>query len=122
MSRGILLVDHGSRREEANAQLETLAEQIRARAPGEVVHIAHLELAPPDIAAGIDACVADGVDDLVVHPYFLGPGRHTTRDIPEQVAVACARHPGLRHRISEPLGLHPGVVDAILDRIGSARG
>ena len=122
MSRGILLVDHGSRREEANAQLETLAEQIRARAPGEVVHIAHLELAPPDIAAGIDACVADGVDDLVVHPYFLGPGRHTTRDIPEQVAVACARHPSLRHRISEPLGLHPGVVDAILDRIGSARG
>lgn len=102
--------------------LEALADLVRRETPGEVVHVAHLELAAPGIAEGVDACAADGVDDLVVHPYFLGPGRHTTRDIPEQVAAACARHPGLRYRISEPLGLHPGVVAAILDRIRAARG
>ena len=122
MSRGILLVDHGSRREQANAQLEMLAEEIRARLPDEVVRVAHLEVATPSIAEAVDACVAAGVDDLVVHPFFLGPGRHSAVDIPEQVAAAGSRHPGLRFRISEPLGLHPGIIDAILDRIGSARG
>lgn len=122
MSRGILLVDHGSRRPEANAQLDALAELVRDRAPEDVVHVAHLDVVPPSIGDGVEACVADGVDDLVVHPYFLGPGRHTTSDIPEQVAAACARHPGLRFHISEPLGLHPGVVEAILDRIRAARG
>jgi sirohydrochlorin ferrochelatase len=121
VSRGILLVDHGSRRAEANENLEVLAEEIRARSPGQVVHVAHLEIASPTIAEGIDACVADGVDDLVVHPYFLGPGHHTTHDIPDRVASACAGHATLRVCISEPLGLHPGVLEAILDRIGSAR-
>ena len=37
MKRGILLVDHGSRRPEANAQLEALAERLRRRVPDAVV-------------------------------------------------------------------------------------
>ena len=48
--RAILLVDHGSRRAEANAQLEVLAEGVRRKRPGWVVHTAHLELAPPRVA------------------------------------------------------------------------
>ena len=45
----------------------------------------HLEIVEPDIPAGIAACVAAGATEVVVHPYFLGPGRHTTSDIPEIV-------------------------------------
>ncbi len=120
MTRAILLVDHGSRRAEANAQLEAVAEQLRGRVPGDVVEIAHLELAAPDIASGIDACVAKGASRIVVHPYFLGPGRHTSEDIPAAVERAGAKHPDIRIRISEPLGGHAALIDVILDRVSGA--
>ena len=121
MKRGILLVDHGSRRPEANAQLEALAERLRRRAPDAVVAIAHMELAEPTIAQGLDACVAAGAREIVVHPYFLGPGSHTTHDIPRLVAEAAARHPGVSVRVSEPLGLHDKIVDVVLERVKEAR-
>lgn len=117
MKRAVLLVDHGSRREEANAQLEALARRVRARLPDRFVAAAHMELAEPSIAQGIEACVAAGAEEILVHPYFLGPGSHTREDIPRLVARAAARHPGLRIAISEPLGLHEGLVDVVLARL-----
>ena len=117
MKRAILLVDHGSRRAEANAQLDVVAEQVRKRAADSIVEVAHLEIAEPDIVEGIDACVKQGATQIVVHPYFLGPGRHTTEDIPEQVERAGEKHPSVRIRISEALGGHSALIDAILDRV-----
>lgn len=121
MGRAILLVDHGSRREEANALLEEVATAVRRREPGAIVRTAHLEIAEPTLGAAIDACAADGAAEVVVVPWFLGPGRHTARDIPEQVSAARARHPRLRLRVAEPLGLDEKLVDVALERAARAR-
>ena len=120
MSRAILLVDHGSRRAEANAVLDAVAERLRRRSPGCIVEVAHMDLAPPDIAQGILACVRAGATEIVVHPYFLGPGVHTQRDIPRAVESAAAEHPGLRFAISDPLGVHEKLVDVVLERVENA--
>jgi len=117
MSRAILLVDHGSRRDDANAILSLVATAVREHT-GSPVEIAHLELVPPDIAEGIDSCVRAGATEIVVHPYFLGPGMHTSRDIPAQLEAARGRHPGVSIRLTEPLGFHPGIVDVVLERLG----
>jgi len=120
VKRAILLVDHGSRREEANALLDDVAEQVRKRTPDSIVEVAHLEIAKPDIADGIDACVEKGATQIIVHPFFLGPGRHTSEDIPAQVARAAHTHSNIRIRISEPLGGHCALIDVILDRVSDA--
>ncbi len=120
MKRAILLVDHGSRRAEANALLEDVADQVRKRAAESIVEVAHLEIAKPDIAEGIDACVKKGATQIVVHPYFLGPGRHTTEDIPAQVERAGEKHPNVRILISEAIGGLAALIDAILDRVCEA--
>jgi sirohydrochlorin ferrochelatase len=120
VKRAILLVDHGSRRPEANAQLESLAALLAERVPETVVRFAHMELAPPDVAAGVAACAAAGADEIVVHPYFIASGNHSTRDIPALVRAAVAHHPGIVVRFTEPLGLHPQLVDVILDRVAAA--
>ena len=116
-SRALLLVDHGSRRAEANDQLETLADVVRSRlGEGGSVHAAHLEIAPPDVAAGIDRCVAEGAREVVIHPHFLAPGRHSSADIPRLVDEARARHPDVTFRVLGPLGLHPKLVDVVIER------
>jgi sirohydrochlorin ferrochelatase len=120
VKRAILLVDHGSRRIEANEQLERMAELVAERVPDAIVHVAHMEIAEPDIAHGVDACAADGADEIVVHPYFLAPGNHSTKDIPRLVREAAAHYPDLRVHMSEPLGLHPKLVDVILERVEAA--
>ena len=120
MKRAALLVDHGSRRAEANAQLDDVARQLRERVPDRVVEVAHLEIARPDILDGIGACVAKGATQIVVHPYFLGPGRHTTEDIPAQVERALERHPEVCIRISGPLGGHAALIDFIVDWVSGA--
>jgi sirohydrochlorin ferrochelatase len=120
MRRAILLIDHGSRRAEANALLDDVADQVRRRAPESIVEVAHLEIAEPNIAEGIDACVKKGATQIVVHPYFLGPGRHITEDIPAQVERARGSHPNVQIRISQALGGHAALIDVILDRVSDA--
>ena len=120
MTRAILLVDHGSRREDANRVIEAVAAALRARRPDWVVETAHLEVAPPDVSAGIDACVAAGAREIVLHPYFLAPGMHAARDIAALVERARARHPEVTIRITEPLGFHSRIVDVVLERVDDA--
>lgn len=119
--RAILLVDHGSRRPEANAQLEELAARVREQRPGWRVDTAHLEIAPPGVAEALDACAAAGVREVFLHPFFLSPGRHTREDLPRLAGDACERNPGLRVYVTDPLGVDDAVVAVVLDRIDSCR-
>lgn len=122
MQRSLLLVDHGSRREEANAVLVQVAELLRSQSDFAVVHYAHMEIAEPTISQGFDACVADGAREVIVHPYLLAPGSHYNEDIPRLVAEAAAKHPGVRWIITEPLGIHPKLCEVVLERVEGAVG
>lgn len=115
MTRAIVIVDHGSRLAEANAVLEHVAEAVRRRRPELQVEVAHMELAEPSLAQALERC-AERASEVVVVPYFLGPGRHTTRDIPRLVGEARRGHPGLCVTIGEPLGFDERLVDVVLAR------
>jgi sirohydrochlorin ferrochelatase len=116
----IVLVDHGSRRPEANEQLDEIARRIRTRDPDRIVRVAHMEIASPSLAEAIAECVEAGATEIIVHPYLLAPGRHSQEDIPAQAAAAATRHAGLTVRVSEPLGLHDALVDVVLQRVAEA--
>lgn len=120
MRRAIVLVDHGSREAEANAVLEEVAAQVQRRAPDRIVRFAHMELAAPSLAEAIESCVAEGAREIVVHPYFLGPGRHAGGDIPRLAREAAGRHEGVSVRVSPPLGAHPLMAEVVLERASEA--
>jgi len=111
----VIVVDHGSRRPEANESLEVFVRASADRLPYPIVEPAHMELAEPSIATAFDRCVAAGAAAVVIAPYFLGPGSHWDRDIPALAAGAAARHPGVRWLVAAPLGPHPLLMD-IVDR------
>jgi sirohydrochlorin ferrochelatase len=118
MPTALLIVDHCSRREEANLMLYGVADILRQKRPEVIVHIAHMELAEPTIRQGVEACVREGATEIVVHPYMLSPGRHATEDIPRLATEAGAAYPDVRIRVTDPLGLHEKLCEVILQRAG----
>lgn len=116
----IILIDHGSRRSQANEQLEELADLVRSARAGVEVRTAHLEIAEPNLAQAIDACAQAGATRIVVHPFFLAPGRHTSEDIPRLVGAARGEHPNLDIALAAPLGLDERIVSLVLSRIDEA--
>lgn len=119
--KAILLVDHGSVKAEANELLEEIARLVAGIAPGYHVEAAHMELAPPDIAAGVAACVRAGATDITVMPYMLAPGRHSTGDIPRMALDAAQKYEGIQIRVSSPLGSDSRLAEVILERVEEAR-
>ena len=117
--KGILLIDHGSRREAANEMMDCMANLVQAMAgTGVIVRYAHMELAEPSIAVGVDECVRAGATELIVFPYMLSPGKHSTGDIPRMVAEAAREHPSLDVRITSAFGVHEKLAELILGRAG----
>ncbi|HET9775545.1 MAG TPA: CbiX/SirB N-terminal domain-containing protein, partial [Gemmatimonadaceae bacterium] len=73
--KGVLIVDHGSKKDEANDMLVCMSNLLQTMAgPQVVVRYAHMELADPDIAKGFGSCVRAGATDVIVFPYMLSPG------------------------------------------------
>jgi len=118
----VLVVGHGSRREEANRDVQEAARRIAERGDFALVEAAFLEIARPDVAEGFARLVERGARHVVVHPYFLSPGRHTRGDIPVEVRAAAEKHPGVTYQITEPLAAHRLVIDASVERIREAEG
>lgn len=116
----VILVDHGSTRAAANRMLEDVATMYRAHSGVRIVEVAHMELAEPSIAQAFEACVVQGASRVVVHPYFLAPGRHSTSDIPALVRDAASRHPGVAYCVTGPLGLDPRMVEVVHSRVCEA--
>lgn len=116
----LLLIAHGSRRPEANADLEHLAAELRARGRYDPVQVSYLELAEPTIRAGGDACVRAGAADVILLPYFLSPGVHVREDLLEARDELAAAYSGVRFQLAEHLGLHPLMVEIVGERARAA--
>jgi sirohydrochlorin ferrochelatase len=114
---GLVIVDHGSKKAAANDMLLDVAAMFKRVSGAKIVEPAHMELADPTIEQAFDRCVAQGAEMVVVHPYFLSPGRHSTADIPRMTAEAAAKHPGVRFHVTQPLGLDEKIAALMMERI-----
>lgn len=114
---GVILVDHGSRFAPANELLHDMAALFEQVSGAAIVEPAHMELATPTIDDAFARCVSRGARLIVVHPYFLSPGRHGTDDIPRMTAAAAARFPGVDYRVTAPLGYDRRIAEVSLRRV-----
>eukprot|EP01041_Mallomonas_annulata_P008110 gene8110-16652_t len=80
---GIILVDHGSRRSDANDMLIQIAQKYKAFTEFSIVEPAHMELVEPSISTG----------------------KHVVEDIPSLMTDAARLHNGVTFTITEPLGV-----------------
>ncbi|MDQ6717282.1 MAG: hypothetical protein M3Z17_02915 [Gemmatimonadota bacterium] len=119
--KAVIVVDHGSRRQEANEMMRCVANLIQAMAgPDVLVKYAHMELAEPDVSDAFKACVEAGAGEIIVFPYMLSPGRHSTSDIPRMVAAVAANYPQIEYSVTEAFGVHEKLAEVVLMRAGIA--
>jgi sirohydrochlorin ferrochelatase len=114
---GVLLIAHGSRRPDANADLVQLSREVAARMPGAIVEFAYLELAEPTVAEGARRCVERGARLVRLFPYFLSLGVHVTRDLEALRRDLSRAYPGVAFVLTRPIGVEPRIVDIVLERL-----
>lgn len=114
--RYLLLVAHGSRREESNQEVRDLAKKLEDIPHGfDEVGAAFLELADPLIPDGIIDAINKGADEVVVMPYFLSAGRHVVKDVPNDVESVRAKYPQTKITLAPYLGSSPKLLDIIIE-------
>jgi sirohydrochlorin ferrochelatase len=116
---GFIVFAHGSRIESANQAVREVAERLAA-AGNYAVEAAFLELGLPDLAGAAERLISRGAESVVVIPYFLTLGTHLQRDLPRLVEDAARRHGNIPMSVTSPLDGHPALLEALLDRAGSA--
>jgi sirohydrochlorin ferrochelatase len=116
----LLLIAHGSRRAEANADLDHLAGVLRARGEWRHVQPAYLELCEPGIVTGGELCAAIGAKRVVMVPYFLSAGVHVVEDLTAARNELAKRHPAVEFVLAEPLGRHPLLAEVVAERARQA--
>lgn len=113
----VLLIAHGSRRAEANQDLVDLANRLRSRGEYDIIEPSYLELAEPSIPEGGRRCVEQGAQRVLMLPYFLSAGTHVLTDLERFRGELSAVHAGVVFQLCPPLGLHPRMMDIVLDRL-----
>lgn len=115
----VLLVGRGSSDPDANADLHKLARLFAERRGLQEVGVAYMGVTSPDVEQGLRALLARRPRALVVLPWLLYPGVLVDR-LRAALSEIAALHPSVTVRVAEPVGTHPGVVEALLDRVDEA--
>ena len=113
----VLLIAHGSRRQEANDDLLLLADAIRKRNLYQTIEVSYLEIASPTIPEGARRCVEQGADRILMLPYFLSAGAHVVDDLKRHQRELASEFPDVSIELCRPLGLHPLLIDVVLQRL-----
>lgn len=117
---GVALLAHGSRRGSDTVDgLRDMAQRLQRRLAADRARVvtACLEFIQPDLPQAVGSLVAQGVDSIVVMPFLLGQGTHTTDDIEEEIGRALAAHPQARITVSQTFGADPALVDIVAARV-----
>lgn len=112
----LLVVAHGSRREESNDEVRDITACLREQsgdAYGQV-ECAFLELAEPSIPDGLRNAIRAGAGQVIVVPYFLSAGRHVVTDIPAELDVVRKEFPDADIVLAPYLGAADGLTDLLL--------
>jgi len=112
----LLLIAHGSREKEANADLHHLVAQVRARGHYGVVEACFLESAAPTILEGGTRCIDRGAEVVIMLPYFLSAGIHVLRDLTGARTLLAEKYPHVAIRLAEPMGRHSLLLDIVIQR------
>ncbi len=115
----LLLVGRGSRDPDSNSDVAKAARLLYEGRPFPWVDFCFYSLATPRVPESLERLLATGVRRVIVLPYLLFTGRIRQR-IAAQAQAVQAAHPEAEILVADHLGLAPGVLQAVTQRIQEA--
>lgn len=117
----LLIIGRGSRDAESNAESAQMTQRLAEKAaqPFVAVETTFANVAQPDIATALNRCVHAGAQRVIIVPYLLYEKtlHHT---IQKQIQGLQSQYPSLEMQMTAPLGVHSGIIDAIVERTAEA--
>ena len=112
----LILVAHGSRREESNLEVSSLSKKMLKFNSNQFDKVipAFLEFASPSIPEAIEMCSKIGAKKVTILPYFLSAGVHINRDIPEEVNKASQNFPNLEIKVTSYFGSRDEIAELLM--------
>lgn len=121
MSAEIILLGHGSRREEANQGLLQVARKVSAIVGREVTP-AFMGNAEPSLPTAVMDKIGQGVRTIIVMPLFLFRGIHVSVDIHEELKEIRVQYPEVDIIFTTELGADDLIAQLASSRIKEAMG
>ena len=129
MSKGIMIAGYGTRDGNIEEVLKTQARRLRARGWSNV-YIGYFRVNTPSIPEALSQMVADGVDEVVVLPYYISEGTLTKELIPEKLGLVANSESGnvvidgkeIHVSIASAFDTTFTLTDIICDKIADVKG
>lgn len=110
----VLIIGHGSKDPNARTSIKYVADGLATQYRN--VDYCFLEIEEPNISQGIEKCVKNSPEILIVMFYFLHEGAHVKRDIYADLNPALEKS-GLKNVfVTEHLGTDNRMIDLIIER------
>ncbi len=116
MDKGIVLITHGSKRKKSNDVFLDLVSKIDERREEKVLP-AYMQFSEPALEDSVNELLKSRIEEIVVVPIFLFPGKHATRDIAKKVEKMDKQYGDVDFEIRKTIAPHEKLLDIIDDRI-----
>jgi sirohydrochlorin ferrochelatase len=113
----LIALAHGSRDARSARTIRDIVATTKEMRHDLRIEPAFLDHVKPDLDAVVDRLVAKGHVEIVVVPLLLTSAYHARIDVPEAVARAAARHPGIAVRVTDVLGTDTSLLTVLDERL-----
>ena len=115
MKRGILVIDRGSREQEAKDELEVICSRVKEKGSYDFADYCFLEVIPPFIKDGIEKSLKQNLEKLTIVPYFLYPGKKVKAAVTD--AMKFQESTDVKFVVSKPMSMHQTMIDLVDNRV-----
>ncbi|MBF0177357.1 MAG: sirohydrochlorin chelatase [Magnetococcales bacterium] len=116
MRETILLIGHGSRAPEGNAEVVEFVRFWRQRHPASRIEVCFIEFDDVLLDAGLEQAARDA-DRVLVIPLILNAAGHVKLEIPGHLDAARQRFPQVTFRYARPLGAEDKILELLRLRL-----
>ena len=120
MKQAVILLGHGSIREQANAEVREMWRMLAEQLPDLQISGSFVEVAEPTLEQEVGRLAAQGVERIVIVPMFLTRGNHLSNGIPRILEKLRQQYGQIRIELTRHLGVDPLLAEIIKNRLREA--
>ena len=115
-AQAVIVLAHGSRNFRANQAFLEMVEKSGQESEEKNIFGAFFSLADPGLEDVVQKLCREGIEKIVVFPYFLLDGSHVEKDIPERVRLIGEKFPRVSFEVLSSLEHEPLMKSIVVDR------